>query len=412
MAFKASSKPYGWNESLISWGNNSGSLGSVFPNQVPITYLCTMKRAWHIIFIFLLMTSCVNSRQPSYSTSCLYAHYFDIVHTSFGKAIVSVSPLDGRTDTLYIGSPIDNIVCMSTSHVACLSEIGADSVISAVSGIKYIANPAIKLRYDESELYDIGYESSLDYERILSLDPDVIVTYAVSSVEPQYISKLRSLGLPVLVLHDHLEDHPLARAEYIRLFGALTGKSEVADSIFYDIADRYESATKSVTNVKRKKVLMNVPYADAWYVPGDDSYMSQLIKDAGGEVLGAAKGTSVSRVMSIEEAWTLSMDADIWLNPGNCSTREELSSIHGLFDSFGPLADGLPIYNNTLRTTPEGGNDFYESGVVHPDLVLEDLIYIMSQRFFADSQNDSVGCGRGVMSSETEVPLHYFKPLL
>jgi iron complex transport system substrate-binding protein len=40
------------------------------------------------------------------------------------------------------------------------------------------------------------------------------------------------------------------------------------------------------------------------------------------------------------------------------------------------LANDLPIYNNTLRTTPEGGNDFWESGAVRPDLILEDLIQV------------------------------------
>jgi iron complex transport system substrate-binding protein len=42
------------------------------------------------------------------------------------------------------------------------------------------------------------------------------------------------------------------------------------------------------------------------------------------------------------------------------------------------LAKGLPIYNNTLRTNSEGGNDFWESGAVRPDLVLEDLVKIFA----------------------------------
>ena len=106
--------------------------------------------------------------------------------------------------------------------------------------------------------------------------------------------------------------------------------------------------------------------------------MARLIHDAGGEVLGAEAGTSRSRVITMEQAYILSQDADIWLNPGHCRTREELFRIHQLFLKFGPLADGLPIYNNTLRTTPEGGNDFWESGAVRPDLILEDLRKIIS----------------------------------
>ena len=373
-----------------------------------------MKNSLLFICILILSyaTGCANPQVGTSVSSCRYAKLFDIVELQSGKAVIVISPHNGSMDTLVVSKPMSDIICMSTSHVACLSEIGADSVITAVSGIQYIADPSLRQRYDESTIYDIGYDSDLDYERIISLKPELIVTYTVSSSEPPYLSKLRSLGLTVLVLHDHLEDHPLARAEYIRLFGTLTGKSEVADSIFNEIAERYESLKAESHNAYSRKVLMNIPYADAWYVPGNDSYMARLIRDAGGEVLGAAKGTSVSRVISIEEAWALSNDADIWLNPGNCSTREELSSIHRLFASFGPLADGLPIYNNTLRMTPEGGNDFYESGVVRPDLVLEDLIHIMSQRSFDDIQNDSIECDRDIMQSAAETSLNYFKPLL
>ncbi len=74
----------------------------------------------------------------------------------------------------------------------------------------------------------------------------------------------------------------------------------------------------------------------------------------------------------------MSQQADLWLNPGHCRSRKELSDMHQLFPAFGPLARALPIYNNTLRMTPGGGNDFWESGAVRPDIVLEDLCHIMS----------------------------------
>ena len=180
----------------------------------------------------------------------------------------------------------------------------------------------------------------------------------------------------MLVLHDHLENHPLARAEYVRLFGALTGRQEQADSVFCYVRERYEALVESVEATDRVKVLLNIPYADAWYIPGAENYMSQLVRDAAGEVLGARAGASKSRVVSLEDAYGISQKADIWLNPGHCRTRSQLAAVHQLFPSFGPLANGLPIYNNTLRTTPEGGNDFWESGAVRPDLILEDLIQV------------------------------------
>lgn len=327
-----------------------------------------------VLFIFaFLFSSCISNSQQDTGSSCEYARYFDIIEHETSKAIVVISPYDNVHDTLYINKPIERIICMSSSQVAGLAEIGADSTISAVSGLRYITNPNLHSR----AVADVGYEASLDYEKILSLNPDVLLTYTVSGAEPSYIPRLRSLGVRVLVLNDHLENHPLARAEYIRLYGALTGREEFADSLFFSICDRYDSLTVA-SDEPRLKVLMNVPYGDAWYIPGGDSYMAKLINDAGGEVIGSEPGVVASRVIRMEEAYALSQDADIWLNPGPCRTLDELVSFHHAFRYFGPVANGRPIYNNTLRMTPEGGNDFWESGSVRPDLVLEDLTHIIA----------------------------------
>ena len=303
-----------------------------------------------------------------------YAEYFDIVTQDSTTAIIVTYPSSQQVDTLWVNTPKDRLICMSSSHVAALSAIGADKHIIAVSGLKYISDPDLK----KNGVKDIGYDAALDYEAILELRPDLLVTYAVTGAEPAYVSKLRSLGVRTLVLHDHLEQHPLARAEYVRLFGALTGRMEVADSVYAGVRDRYLELAATVDRAHSAKVLINVPYGDAWYIPGQDGYMSQLVRDAGGEVIGAAEGTSASSVISLEQAYGYSLQADLWLNPGSCRTREELGAAHHMFPRFGPLANGLPIYNNIRCVNEGGGNDFWEQGAVRPDLVLEDMISIMN----------------------------------
>lgn len=344
-----------------------------------------MVRILYFLCLAFLLLSCAEDRGSADAASCEYARYFDIRESAEGTFLFVISPYDGSRDSLLIEEPCRNIICMSSSNVAALSEIGADSLVSAVSGIRYLTDPELRERWESGDLYDIGYEASLDYERIMKLDPDILVAYTVSGAEPPYLSKLRSLGIPLLVIYDHLESHPLARAEYVRLFGAMTGRMHIADSVFNAVRQRYEHlASESLLKDDPVRVLLNVPYSDVWYIPGGDNYMSRLIKDAGGKVLGAERGSASSRIISLENAYLLSLEADMWLNTGHCSTRSELSSIHQLFPEFGPLAAGRPIYNNTLRTTPEGGNDFWESGAVRPDLILEDL-----HRIF-DGKSDSL----------------------
>ena len=285
-------------------------------------------------------------------------------------AVVTVSPYDGSADTLRLEKPVSRVVCMSTSYIGFLEEIGAEDVVQGVSGCNFVTNEGVRERAAE-----VGYEAAPDYEKILSLRPDLIITYTVSSVLPTYIVKLRSLGLRVLILYEHLEPDPLGKASYVRLFGALTGRQEKADSAFAAVKDRYEALALPADLSDRKKVLLNIPYGDQWYIPGAENYLSQLIRDAGGEVLGAVPGTGQSTTISVEKAYALSQEADAWLHPGLCRTKEELANVHPLFGDFPVLQK--PVYNNILRYAPGGGNDFWESGAAHPEWILEDLIAIL-----------------------------------
>lgn len=287
--------------------------------------------------------------------------------------VVLLSPYGGIPDTVDVSVPARKIVCMSTSYVAYLDAVGADSVICGVSGLDYVSSPALRARNDVA---DVGYDAELDYEKILAMKPDYVAAYAVSSAEPLYVTKLRSLGVKVIMVSDHLENHPLARAGYVRLFGALTGRAHEADSAYNAVRDNYMRIKASADTASRKKVLFNIPYSGQWFIPGNENYMSRLVRDAGGEVSGAVEGSRESSVISIEQAYALASSSDVWLNPGWCRTRGQLVSVNPLFGKFGIDL----IFNNTLRTNANGGNDFWESGAARPDLVLEDLVGIFSGR--------------------------------
>lgn len=361
------------------------------------------------------------------SSAVEYAQWFSI--TDEGSVVV-YSPQGAAPDTLV--PPLKRMVCMSSSYVGYLDAIGASASAVGVSGKDYLGNPRVK-----AAAVEVGYDAALDYEAIVRARPDVFLTYAVGAVEPPYLSKLRDLGIRCVVLSEHLESHPLARAEYVKLFGALTGRSSQADSVFTSVRDRYLSlvqhpdsevvqagsaavragsaaakdksaATDQVGAAltqtgpaiaragiapgplvtTRRKVLINIPYADIWYIPGGDNYMARLVQDAGGELLGSVPGRQESGTIGLEQAYAYAQEADVWLNPGWCRTRDQLRSVHPLFRDFPVL--GRAVWNNTLQETPGGGNLFWETGPVHPDWILEDLVHIFSG---------------------TSAPMHYFFPL-
>ena len=329
-----------------------------------------------LLFLLPICLLACRQRPAETETQMEYAQWFSI--TEEGSVVV-FSPSGAAPDTLK--GPFGRLVCMSSSYVGFLEAIGADEAVVAVSGVDYLGNEVVK-----ECAVEVGYDAALNYEAILEACPDLFLTYAVSAAEPPYLAKLKDLGIRCVILSEHLENHPLARAEYVKFFGALTGHQQDADSVFSAVRDRYLSLVQEPP--VRKKVLINIPYADIWYIPGADNYMAQLVRDAGGELLGSEPGKTESGTIGLEQAYAYAQEADLWLNPGWCRTREQLRSVHPLFSRFPVLEKD--VWNNTLQTTEGGGNRFWETGPVHPDWILEDLVHIFSAQ---------------------SAPMHYFFPL-
>ena len=236
---------------------------------------------------------------------------------------------------------------------------------------------------------DVGYDSAPDYETIVSLRPDLLLTYAVSGAKSPFITKLEQLGINVFVVNEHLESHPLARASYVRLFGALTGCMDTADSVFNSVCSDYIALRDSVASMgtAERKVLLNIPYNDQWFVPSAGNYLTTMIGDAGGTVLGSEEGKASSSVMSVEKAYSLSKEADCWLNVGWCKTLDQLLSVNPVFRDMlrnirsnakdKGFGDSPVVWNDNSRLNEKGGNDIWQSGVARPDLVLRDLASIL-----------------------------------
>lgn len=306
-----------------------------------------------------------------------YASCFDLT----GNSVITISPVDGHRDTLEVFEPFSRIVCLSSTHVACLSALGRQDAVAGVNGLRYLSDTVLR---SSAHVQEVG---DLDLEKVVAMKADLVVA---SGGGMDDYSRLDAFGIPVIHLYDYMEQHPLARAEYIRLFGMLTGCAERADSVFRAVSDRYARAAAAAASAEqRPSVLVNIPYKDAWYLPGRDSYFARLISDAGAEVAGAQAG-SASSLMTVEKAFTLAGNASFWLHPGWCRTLDELKAAHPLFADFGVFGEGK-VFNNILKAGPEGGNDYYESGAVRPDLVLEDLIHIFHPELSLETKNASPG---------------------
>ena len=270
----------------------------------------------------------------------------------------------------------ERIICMSSTHIAMLDALNATDKIVGVSGKEYISNP--KIAYSSRYIPDIGYEGNIDYEKIITVQPDLILLFSVngaSGMEP----KLKELGIPFLYVGDYVEEDPLGKSEWIIPLAEVLGIREKGIEKFEEISSRYNALKNHVANntndLNNPKIMVNAPFLDSWFMPSTESYVAKMIKDAGGEYIYDKNTGNSSQPIDMEEALKLVSEADYWINIGTVRNKEELIKTFPKFSSAPCVLSGK-IYNNNFRSTPGGGNDCYESGVVNPDIVLKDMIKI------------------------------------
>ena len=372
-----------------------------------------MRLSAILLTAILLVTSCGNGNRPteSYRKNALNetftASRFRIDDCQGYKRLVITDPWQnsGGTELTYylaphnaqlpdtvpeaavIRVPIQRIVCMSTTHTAMLRALDAADIIVGVSGTDLIYDSLILDAVSRGMIHDVGYEANLDKELVVSLKPDLLMAYSVGASSAEYLRKLEEMGVKVMYNADYLEEHPLARCEWIRVFGILTGKEARADSLFCAVTAAYLSLAEMVRDSVREHpdVLLGAPWEDVWYISPANSYIGRLISDAGGRYLFDDLSEPNSVPFSVEAVFRRATDADIWINPGTAASLSAIAVADHRMMKL-PVCVAGNIWNNRNRMTPSGGNDYWESAVVHPELLLKDIVSILHPGLLPDHQ--------------------------
>jgi len=283
--------------------------------------------------------------------------------------------------------PVRKIVCMSTTHIAMISALGEGNSIAGVSGTGLIYSPEIAINVKKGLVSEVGYEANLNKELILKISPDLIMIYGIGSESSGYVGKIKELGIKVIINGDYLETDPLGRAEWIKLFGALYCKENLADSIFNTEIDEYYRLKSFIDqNIKsRPKVLLGLPFKDTWYISPGNSFISKLISDSGGDYLWKDTESSISMPYGIENVYLKGLTADYWLNIGSAGSKDDISSVDPRFNDLPCFKNGN-LFNNNKRINSNGGNDYWESAPLHSHRLLNDIAIILHPELFRDEE--------------------------
>jgi len=120
-----------------------------------------------------------------------------------------------------------------------------------------------------------------------------------------------------------------------------------------------------------------------WYISPANSYTGRLISDAGGRYLFDDLTEPNSVPYAVEAVFRRATEADLWLNPGTAESLNDIAVSDRRMASLPIFASGS-VWNNRNRMTPSGGNDYWEGAVVHPDLLLRDIVSIIHPELLPD----------------------------
>ena len=358
-----------------------------------------------LFVVVALFLSCSNNSvlrdtEPIYTPR--YAKGFSIEQdkTTGEKLLCIKNPWQGAEGVVFYSkidtvAPPKRIIAMSSSHAAMLDAIGCADRIVGLSGCRFIYNSDLCKKIEEGEIAEVGYDSSFNFEKICSLNADIVLLYGVAGEAKSITDKLDELRIPYIYIGDYLESDPLGKAEWVVALSALCGVEKEGLEFFADVEKRYNNLkNKRYSSAYRPRVMLNLPYRDTWFMPPHNSYMVRLIEDAGGEYILTENGkrktengdkpSTSSKPISLEEALLLAMKADFWINLGQIASKEELQAAAPRFAEVDAVKFGR-LYNNTKRTNESRGSDFWESGAVRPDIILEDLIKILHYEAQTDS---------------------------
>jgi len=333
-----------------------------------------------------------------------YARGFQLKSYPDFEVLQVLNPLQNQTDTLrylllrqhqpipegydsyqVVRIPVSRVIVTSTTHLGMMNALGVSSKITGVADPNYAYDNQIREKIKQGEVASLS-GGNMNMEQVIALDPDLLIISGGQASRFDEYQLLINSGIGVVVNSEWLENTPLARAEWIKMMGLLFSKRVKAVQRFNFIEKEYRRLEIMTENVSKKPlVINNLPYKGAWFVSGGNSYVAAFLRDAGASYPWFDTNSFGSLKLDFESVFERGLNADVWLTPGTATTKEEILQKDQRLKAFEAFQEGR-IYNNTRRSRGESGNDYWESGVVNPHLILADLVKILHPDLLPEHQ--------------------------
>ena len=304
-------------------------------------------------------------------------------------ALQRTSGMGCTTDT--VRTPVERSAVFIAPHCQLMYELGCQQAIRGVCDLDYINIPDVKKRVAASgstsaqnSIVDCGSSMAPDIERIIALKPEAIL---VSPFENSGgYGKLDKLHIPIIEAADYMESSPLGRAEWMKFYGMLFGNEEgksngisgscepKADSLFAKIEKEYLKLKAEAGKLpKGLSILTERKTGNVWYVPGGQSTIGILLKDANARYIFSDDQHSGSLAMSPEQILAKGKQVDVWAFKyfgGAPLSQAQLLQEYDGYKALAAFSQGN-IYQVDTSTVP-----YFELTSFHPELLLREFIIL------------------------------------
>jgi iron complex transport system substrate-binding protein len=341
---------------------------------------------------------------PEYAKgySVEYHETYKVVHINdaWGRASENTTYLlvqrgekvpEGYPDARVFYIPVSSVIPLASTQLPYITELNETASIKGMSGTAGIYNPMLQELVRKGRIVEVGSGTqsttfSLNTEKLIELGPDVVFFTATGNKESDSQTKLQEAGLKTAIDAEWMENDPLARAEWIKYFSLFYNREKTANDVFGRIESNYTAIREKAAGVTRKPTIFSgLDYQGAWYAPGGNSYVTQLFRDAGGNYLLGNNTGRGDYSLSFETVYDQAQNADFWINVGYTDNVNDLLATEPRYAKFEAFTTGR-IYHYNGRVNVNGANDYWEGGVVHPDIILADLVKILHPELLPDHE--------------------------
>lgn len=320
-------------------------------------------------------------------------------------ALQRTSGMGCTTDT--VRTPVERSAVFIAPHCQLMYELGCQQAIRGVCDLDYINIPDVKKRAALSRntaarkasvgnvsagkasvgnsIVDCGSSMAPDIERIIALKPEAILLSPFENSGGY--GKLDKLHIPIIEAADYMESSPLGRAEWMKFYGMLFKKDgnapktalaascePKADSLFAKIEKEYlKLKAEAAGYPKGLSILTERKTGNVWYVPGGQSTIGILLKDANARYIFEDDLHSGSLAMSPEQILAKGKQVDVWAFKYFGGAPLSQAQLLQEYDGYKALAafNRGNIYQVDTSMVP-----YFELTSFHPELLLREFIIL------------------------------------